>query len=282
MDISTINQQTSKFKKARGNLLTVLVLTVLNLLLAAFNVGINFPFSATAPQIIFEFGRSFAEEFQNNLFLGGFLVIAFIVIGLYFMCWIFSKRWRAFMLVALIFFSIDSLVLAALLSTVEFEISYLLDVAFHGWVMLYLSSGAVAWAKLRGVSADEWNAALQETAAATTIDSNANDVLPQGEINGSELINSGTIPLRADDKKGRILIASNYDGLQISMKRTRGLTELIVNGNVYAEATGLIETDYSLTANVQQIKIAGVYKAARSRMYLYANDILLAKKFRLF
>jgi len=276
MDISTINQQTAKFKKARGNLLMVLVLTVLKLLLSAFNVDINFLFSATAPQIILEFGRSFAEEFQNNLFLGGFLVIAFAVIGLYFMCWIFSKRWRAFMLVALIFFSIDSLVLVALLSTVEFEVYYLLDIAFHGWVMLNLSSGAVAWAKLRGVGADEWNAALQETAAAATMDSNANNVLPQGEINGE------TIPLRADDKKGRILIAADYEGLQISMKRTRGLTELIVNGNVYAEATGLVETEYSLTANVQHIKIVGVYKAAQSRMYLYANDMLLAKKFRLF
>jgi len=276
MDTAMIKQQALKFKNARTNLLMVVVFTTVNLILAAFNAGIYMLFSATIPQLIFETGRIVAEELEINGILIIGLVIAILIISLYFICWLLTKRSRVFILVALIFFSIDSLLFLFLTLAAEFEISFLLDIAFHGWVMFYLINGTIAWAKLRGVSADEYHAVLKETDVAA-VNQNIDDVLQQDEEE-----NQKNVPLRFDDKKGRILIQADYEDLQISMKRTRGLTELIVNGNVYDEVKGTIETEYTLTANVLNKKITGVYHSVKSHMYLYVNDLLIAKKLRLF
>jgi len=286
MDTNAIKYQALKFKRARSNLLLAVAFTAANLLLTAFGSDAYLLFSAIVPQFIFEIGRSLAEQLQNSAFMIGGLLIAFFVVALYFVCWIFAKRLRAFILVALIFFSIDSLVFVLLALITEFKASYALDIVFHGWVLFYLISGVMAWSKLRGVSADDFNAALQGISAAATgmrsrnasfTDQTATTVMQQDEDNS--VTRSRTI-LRMDEKKGRVLIAANYEGLQISMKRTYGLTELIVNGNVYDEVKGTVETEYSLTANVQNIKIVGIYKPMH--MYLYANDVLIAKKLRLY
>ena len=166
MDKIFITQQALKFKKTRSNLLAVVAFTAINLILIAFNAGFYFPFSATAPGLIFEVGRGMAEELQRNVFLIAGLIIAFIVVALYFVCWLLTKRLRGFILAALILFSLDSLMFLAIVFAAGFEISYLLDIAFHGWVLFYLINGVVAWAKLRGVNADDFNAALEPSAPA--------------------------------------------------------------------------------------------------------------------
>ena len=95
-------------------------------------------------------------------------------------------------------------------------------------------------------------------------------------------VENESIPLRIDDKKGRVLIAAEYEKLQISMKRTHGLTELIVNGNVYDEVKGTVEFEYSLIAKVENIIIAGAYSSTRLHVYLYADGMLIAKKIRIY
>lgn len=88
--------------------------------------------------------------------------------------------------------------------------------------------------------------------------------------------------MRDDTQKGRILIAAEYSGRHISMKRSRGLTELIIDGQVYDEISGTLETNYSLFATVDGVKITGSFDGLRSHMYLYADDLRIAKKLRLF
>jgi len=69
------------------------------------------------------------------------------------------------MLVALIVFSIDSLILIYIaLWAIEYGGDYriLIDFAFHGWVMFNLIVGTIAWAKLRRVNDNEYNACLKE------------------------------------------------------------------------------------------------------------------------
>lgn len=162
MDISTIKQQAIKFEKARSNLLTVIAFTVINLLLRAFNSDFYFLFSLTVPQCTFEVCRDLAEELQNNAFIITGLAIVFVVILSYFLCWFFAKRIRAFILVAFILFSIDSLVFVIIILTTKFDASYLIDIAFQGVILFYLFNGVIAWIKLRGVNHDDFNAALQE------------------------------------------------------------------------------------------------------------------------
>jgi len=162
MDKTDIRRQALIFIKARNNLLAVIVFTVVNLILNAFDAGLNFLFSATIPQFIFEIGRSLDAEVENGVFVVVGLISAFIIIITYFVFWFFAKRIRVFILAALIFFGIDSLVLLFLIISMEFSFSFLLEIAFHGWILYYLINGVKAWAKMRGVSAEVFNAVLNE------------------------------------------------------------------------------------------------------------------------
>jgi len=162
MNKADIKQQALIFVKARNNLLAVIVFTVINIIFTAFDAGLTFLFSATLPQVVFEIGKTVDNEIGSSFLIVIGLVLAFIIILVYFVFWILSKRTRVYILVALIFFSIDSLVLLFLILSLEFNISYLVEIAFHGWVLYYLIYGVKAWFRLRGVNADVFNTILQE------------------------------------------------------------------------------------------------------------------------
>lgn len=291
MDITTIKQQAVRFNKSRNNLLLITVFTVVNLFLTAFNSDIYLLFSATAPQLVFEIGRGFAEKFQSNTFMITGLVAAFVLVLFYFVCWLLAKRRRGFILIALIFFITDTLIFVFLTLATGFEASYLLDIFFHGWILYYLINGVLAWKALRGVSFDDFHAALQDVSCRTAItQSTDSNLTNQASI--SELLQAGeegiavskkvSVSLRPDTKKGRILISANYEDLHISMKRSRGLTELTINGDVYDEVMGIIEGEYSLFADIHNTQIVGKHVPAQSHVYLYANGSLIAKKMRLY
>ncbi|MDR0915740.1 MAG: hypothetical protein LBN02_00915 [Oscillospiraceae bacterium] len=278
MDTTDIRQQAAKFKKSRSNLLIVVVFTSINLLLTAFKAGVYLLFSATVPQLAFSLGSALAEETQNNAVLVVGLIAAVAVIMLYLVCWVLSNRYRSFMLVALILFIADCLVFAFLAVFAEFEVSYLLDIAFHVWILVYLINGVRSWAKLRGVSAEDFAVALQPP---VTVPPLSGDV-PQNIGSEGGYVNTDTaFQVRHDDKDGKILISAEYKGLQISMKRSRGLTELIVNGYVHAEIAGTFESKYTLSATVQNARIEGKYNSSFLRVYLYADGNLIAKKLRI-
>jgi len=155
-----IKQQVSKFEKARNNLLAVIVFTVINLILRVFDSDVVFLFSATLPGLIFEIGRSW--DIENNIFTIIGLIIAIILIMPYFVFWLLAKRARVLILVASILLSLDTLVLLYLIIGIEFQFSFLLEIAFRVWILYYLINGVMAWAKMRCVSTDIFNVILKE------------------------------------------------------------------------------------------------------------------------
>jgi hypothetical protein len=163
MDNTDINQQVIIFEKARNNLWAVIAFTVINLILTAFDAGVNFLFSATLPQFIFGVCKTMNAETEGNIFMIIGFIIAFILIIPYFVFWGLAKRMRVFILVALIFFSIDSLVLLFLIFlNQDLKFSFLLEAAFHVWILYYLVNGVKAWIKIRGVNTDVFNVIPQE------------------------------------------------------------------------------------------------------------------------
>jgi predicted nucleic acid-binding Zn ribbon protein len=169
MDTADLRQQILKFEKARNNLLTVIAFTVVNLILIAFDAGINFLFSATLPQYIFQLGKVLDSEIGSSIFTIAGLIVAFITIIPYFIFWILAKRARGLILAALIFFGIDSLILLFLILSMEFNFSFLLEIVFHGWILYYLINGVIAWFKMRDVNKDEFMAVLQGIKSNNTI-----------------------------------------------------------------------------------------------------------------
>jgi len=164
MDAVAIKQQLLRFRGARGTLLLVVVFTTVNLFLAAFGTSFYMLFSATVPQIFLGLGLGLADEFQNNIFLIAGATAAFAGVFLYLLCWSLANRYRVFILFALVLFSIDTLVCVAFVFIGGFDLWYLVEIAFHVWILFGLVNGVIAWAKLRDVNPDDLSAVMKEMA----------------------------------------------------------------------------------------------------------------------
>ena len=144
------------YDRSRANLLAVLIFTVINLFSLSF-ADRYFLFSATLPAIFPSVTTMMAadEEYLASLGITAApLIIIGLIIGLiltvpYLLCWIFSKKRVGWMVAALVFFSIDSLLLL-----ISFDLTMILDILMHGVVMYYLITGVINGFKLKDMPED--------------------------------------------------------------------------------------------------------------------------------
>ena len=159
MNLEAIKKEIIRFKRARGNLLAVVGFTAINLLLYHFGMDLAFLFSAFVPQFL----QIMLVEIMGTSGAVPGLIVGLLSMSVYVLCYFLAKRWRVFMLVALILFIIDALImLGFVLLTGDFG-SFIFDIAFHAWILFYLINGTAAWVKLGRVS-PEMIQRLQEEA----------------------------------------------------------------------------------------------------------------------
>ena len=114
----------AKNKNARGNLLLVVVFTVINIFLLVTESSTYFLFSAFIPYLLVDlgmwYGGMYSPEYYGEYYPGAgysdmpilvvFMVIAAIILLLYLVSWIFSKKnrigWLIFALVFLHFYGL--------------------------------------------------------------------------------------------------------------------------------------------------------------------------------
>ena len=158
---------TRKYQNARHNILLVLVFTLINIVLLVSNSNSYFLFSAAIPYYSAVFGMIFtgkypAEyytgelagvEFLGNGFFVATLVFAAVILVLYLLSWILSKKPRVgWMIFALVFFILDTGVML-LISGISADM--IMDIVFHGWVIVSLISGISAYFKLKQLPEEE-------------------------------------------------------------------------------------------------------------------------------
>lgn len=156
-----------RYNGARGNLMLVVVFTVINIVLMLINSNTYFLFSAYIPYMLVSFGMMlcgmFPEEyygedlasleFFNTSFLWIMAGIAAVIVVLYLVCWIFSKNKKAgWLIFALVFFVIDTL---GMFVMTGFVVDNIIDIAFHVWVVVSLFLGVISCFKLKKLPADE-------------------------------------------------------------------------------------------------------------------------------
>lgn len=85
----------------------------------------------------------------------------------------------------------------------------------------------------------------------------------------------------ADLSHGRDIMQAEYNAMNIRVRRLFGITELVVDGMVYAERRGIIEGNYIIGATVRGVRFAAMLTNGRcARMTLFADDKVLAEKLR--
>lgn len=160
-----------RYAASRNNILWVLLFTVINVILLVSNSNSYFLFSAYVPYSIVGWAMlycgKFPAEFYGDMSQYEFLdsslfvvaiVVAVVICSLYFLCWLFSKKKRvAWMIIALVLFVLDTVLM--FLGGVSTD--SIIDVVFHGWVILSLSLGIAAHFKLKNLPEEEPVAAPQ-------------------------------------------------------------------------------------------------------------------------
>lgn len=156
----------TKFNNARGNLLAAVAFTVINIVLLFVDASSYFLFSIFVPYFItlmamMVTGKLPAEfyteewagyEFFDTSVFVVVLVIAIVILGLYLLCWFLSKKNKVGWLVfALVIFCIDTLLMLYFQGISE----SIMDIIFHVWVIVSLTSGIIAYNKLKKLPEEE-------------------------------------------------------------------------------------------------------------------------------
>lgn len=121
-----------KYTVSRSNLLLMTVLTLLNLILLIAGSDTMLLFSATIPYLLTMTGIQ--AHLPVLIGLGIFLIVP------YFLCWLFSKKHFGWIIAALVLFVFDTAAMAYLYLAAQ-DVSGVLDVLIHVWVLYYLIVG---------------------------------------------------------------------------------------------------------------------------------------------
>lgn len=150
-----------KYAQSRHNILLVVLFSVINIILLVADGSTYFLFSAYVPYLFADLGMLLTGSYPSEAYTGDFagmeflpksffavmLVIVMIILVLYLLCWIFAKKQRVgWMITALVFFVIDT---AAMLLMIQITADVIIDIVFHGWVVVSLVMGIAAHYKLK-------------------------------------------------------------------------------------------------------------------------------------
>ncbi len=252
------NQREIALKKtqtARSNLLLMLAFTVVNIGLFLFGSDTVMLFSATIPYYAVVFGFYSVEGVSTYLIVG--IAVAAVILLIYLLCFLLSKKNCGWMILALVLFVIDTAALVLLYIWAE-DISGILDGLMHIWIIYYLIVGIKYGRQLKTLPEEE-----------STED---NEELPPVE--------SRPIRRADTDVKFRTLIEGDFEGRHIEFRRVKRVNELVIDGYVYDEAEMLVEIPHELKAYLNGKNFA-VGMSNNSFSYIAVDGEQVAKKLRL-
>lgn len=139
----------------RYSLLLVLIFTVVNLILLLIDADKYFLFSAAIPYYTTAFCMGMDQALSGGI--GTYTIIALVVsvaiLGIYLLSWLLSKKQTAWLTVALIVFCIDTVCM--LIFNYLFEISGVIDIVFHIWVIFELARTVHSAGKLKRLALED-------------------------------------------------------------------------------------------------------------------------------
>lgn len=143
---------------ARSTLLLVIIFTVINLAMLLLDSGTYFLFSASVPYYMTAFGIGL-DLGMGEAGIGTFTLIALgisvVVLVFYLLCWLLSKKHPGWFVAALVAFLLDTLALVGLCLMMDMLTDSIMDLVFHGWVVLELVRAVVANSKLKKLPVEE-------------------------------------------------------------------------------------------------------------------------------
>ena len=165
----TGKQNTAKFSRenllrsiagGRSSLLMILIFTVVNLVFLVLDVDRYFLFSASVPYYLTMLGKGIDNGFVdgpwdvNGTYTVTGLVISVVVLALYLLCWLLSKKKSGWLTAALVLFILDTAALAVFTFTLyDNPMVNLVDFILHGWAIFELGKAVKSASRLKKMPA---------------------------------------------------------------------------------------------------------------------------------
>lgn len=255
-----------RYRTARASLLAMLLFTLINIVMAAIGSYTYYVFTDYAAYLLAVIGRELYDMDGSTIYMVIGLVGAALLLIPYLLCWIFSKKRRGWLIAALVLFSIDTvLVIADALSGMD--ISYLMDIAVHVLLIVELALGIKAGKQ-----------ALQEMQNPAPVAAENTEFY---DASTGEQPDSKSLGMPQEERKHRVLLATEHCGDTIEVRRSYGLTELVVNGRLYDRREGLREGAYMLTARVNG-RLIEAKQQPSGMLTIEVDGVLVDEKLRLF
>lgn len=147
----------NRYKTARINILLIVIFTAINIGLLFIETVTYFLFSASVPYWLSVYALLFMGKIPVD---DGYAVIAVddvvsyallagavVIVVLYLLCWIFSKKKVGWLITALVIFSIDTVVMFVMFDGINSDSIF--DILFHAWIIVELAMGISAHYKLK-------------------------------------------------------------------------------------------------------------------------------------
>ena len=252
-----------RYQRGRSSLLLMIVITALNTLLAATGSETYYVFTNYAAYFCALYGRLFYNQMGESLYLILGCAASALVLVPYLLCWIFSKKRRGWLIAATVMFTVDTLFVVGD-AILYMDLGYLLDVVIHVWVLvelvLAICSGKEALA--------EMNAPPQPADVAFH------------DASVVALPDTSALGMPQEERKYRVIVETMYGSRTVQVRRSYGLTELVIDGRLYGKREGVAEMPYRLTARVDGHEIATALQPNNVQT-IEVDGRIVAKKFRL-
>lgn len=240
------NKMNTMYDKARGVLLLTIILTIVNIIIFFTGGESLMLYSAIMPYFY-----SMVGYYSDLVF---YYILAGVILIIYFLCWLFSKKNRVGLIVATVMFAIDCVYLLYLYSF-EIGADVIVDYVIHGIIMGSLVLGIFDKPKKKNEEFD-----FSETSAVNNDHKHALRI--------------------AEDTKCKIFLEEEVLGKQVIYRRVKRVNELVINGKVYDEYEALVEMPHALYANIDDHRIEVGCNSA-SRIYLSVDGEVIKSKIRL-
>lgn len=269
----------NQYNSARKNLLAVAAFSLINLILLVVDSFTYFLFSASIPYILadtakylcgmyppeyYDFDYADGLFFSRGVFWVAF-VLALLIVAFYVLCFVLSGKNRVgWLITGLVFFALDTVFM---FYNYGIAADMIMDIIFHGWVIVILSVGIHAHFKRKKL--------IESRAASEDADAWAE----LGDVGC--LAEDAPVYRAADfDVKHRILLQTEQFGHTVIYRRVGKTNELVIDGLVYDDYTASMELPHELTARVDGHEIAAGLTGG-SRSYISVDGEIVAKKLRL-
>ena len=160
VDKNSAEYLSSKIGGGRHSLLLIVAFTVVNLLMVVLDSSTYFLFSASVPYYLTLYSKGIDNGFVDGPWPenGPVTIVALIVSGvillLFLLCWLLSRKRTGWLVPALVLFVLDCLALIGICVWAQ-DFSGILDIAFHAFVLYYLIMGVKYGNQLKNLPSEE-------------------------------------------------------------------------------------------------------------------------------